>query len=134
MARIHKHSLSRGLAVALLAVFDAGGEMTAGELARVLSYSACSNFQKLRYWRLVSKPAPGVWKLTELGRLWALGAARVEKHAYSLGGQPQSTGGKLVRIRDVVDGYKQRVDYAKIVKHDGDTQLGLLDTEPRRAW
>ena len=65
----YKHGLNKGLVVGLRAIAKAGWTGSAVDLKGLhLTHSEWDNFQKLRYWDLVSKVGGkkgGKWRITE---------------------------------------------------------------------
>ena len=79
----YKHMLTPGLVGALIRFAEHGsGPVNLGNTD--LSRSQLSNFQKLRYFRLVTKVGPGthsgIWEITEFGRKFLAGEALVSRY------------------------------------------------------
>lgn len=114
----YRHGLNRGLLVGLRALAKAGWDGKAvGLKSLMLSHSEWDNFQKLRYWDLVSKlPAVkkgGNWKLTERGRLFISGEIPVSKYVVTYRGKRRRFEGPELFVHQIVDGFTYRPAYAK---------------------
>ena len=77
-----------------------------------------TNFQKLRYWGLISaaegenKRKGGYWRLTEKGRDFLLGNIKIPKKAITFRNEVQGFEGEYITFKEVSGGYEYRQDYA----------------------
>ena len=77
------------------------------------------NFQKLRYWGLVTKAQDGdgkriggTWAITQAGREFVEGATTIFKVVQTYRGETTGFFGKQVTFTEAQVGYKTRADYA----------------------
>lgn len=125
----YKHGFNKGLAVGLHRISLHTGPTHVRALG--LSYTERDNFQKLRYWSLVTKAERpdgtrigGFWAITHRGRLFVAGEIMIPKSVWTYRGE-------FVRY-DIEDGntafsshhdprFKTRPEYAaESVPHGGD--------------
>lgn len=133
----YKHGLSKGLLIGLLRLFEKGRPVNLKFLQ--LSRNQWDNFQKLRYWGLVEKyrvknpnsdeQKGGVWTITAAGIDFCTGKLAVPRYVWTYRGDAKRFDGVPVKIADVDEGYRKRLDYAREavpnVRVDGDGQLSL---------
>ena len=101
----YAHSLTDGLVRSLLKLYhtDAFNAIHYTELG--LSHNELANFQKLRYWGLLmrgAKDAKGLWRMTEVGRLFCRGARAVYQRAVTYRAHHEGWEGQLIYIWDVL--------------------------------
>ena len=114
----YKHTLNAGLVSALyeLSLYDKPMALTDINITR----NQWTNFQKLRYWRLVAKElhadgtGTGNWYVTPHGMDFIANITPVHKNVWTFRGDAIRNDGELVRFSDLYDPrYKQRVEYAR---------------------
>jgi hypothetical protein len=108
-----------------------GGPLNIKELG--LTRNQWDNFQKLRYWYLVvqvevdGRRKKGIWQITDDGEQFLYGESRIPRWVWTYRGETVEQSDETVSIRDVVDWYEEREDYAASSEPiDLDDQLGLL--------
>lgn len=108
--RTYRHNMNKGMVAGLKALARVGGRGMLRELK--LTISQHNNFQKLRYWDLIS-PVSGTyeWVLTEKGLRFLKGIMPVHKNVLTYRGQRRALEGKMVYVNDVDTHYKWDVDY-----------------------
>ena len=89
----HRHSMAQGLAVVLLKFVKAYNGEPINLTDEGFNHNEKCNFQKLKYFGLVSKESllttkdkekkGGFWKLTSLGRAFALDGVEIPKHVWT---------------------------------------------------
>jgi hypothetical protein len=122
----YKHGLSKGLIRVLYHIIrECEGQPQEFEFCNIkLTYNEGSNFQKLRYWKLIEKVGDfdgkgGTWKLTARGISFARGEISLPKFAMTYRGELVSHEGDNVKVYEVVDGWRFRPDYAsEAVPHE----------------
>lgn len=115
----YKHSFSHALAIGLYAIYKANKPVNIKNLG--LNRNQWDNFQKLRYWNLVSQTyrengtrANGVWQITQAGKDFIEKATSIKKSVWTYRGNPIRHEGDSCFFVDIhPDGYKQREDYAE---------------------
>lgn len=115
----YKHRLSAILVSVLKKLNDAGGETNLQNLG--LERTEWDNFQKLRYWGLVAKTVgdngkrkSGTWTITDTGRQFLAGLAKMQVTAVTYRGQTVGFEGVHVSINSLLDGsYKQKHEYGE---------------------
>jgi len=106
----YRHTLNRGMAMALLKLYRIGGK--AFKVRLNLTNSQYGNWQKLRYWNFIRKLGPsGMWQITDAGTRFIKGTYAY-KNAWTYRGIPKRWGGDMVSITDVWPEYEKREDYA----------------------
>jgi len=99
----YKHNLTPGLVSGLIELSKAGGgPINLKELG--LTRNQWDNFQKMRYWGLVSKVGgdrTGVWEITSLGRDFVEGRTSCKKSVWTYRGATVRTDGKDTFITDL---------------------------------
>jgi len=115
----YRHSLNAGLVRGLLKFKDAGPPINLKDV-QGLTRNEWDNFQKLKYWGLVSqyvgtdgKHKGGIWSITEKGIEFTNGT-KIRKQVITYRGDVIEYEGPLVDIHDVLIDiqYKQRNEYA----------------------
>ena len=109
----HKHTLTQGLAVALLTFNSKLGGF--GSIAEVLPHNGICNFQKLKHWVLVQKvegQGSGIWQITPTGDDFINGRLKLPKHVWTFNDQTVEFEGDIVTCRDCLkdDVYWKRYD------------------------
>lgn len=108
----YRHKLSKGLGESLVQFFRYGGRAKLRDLH--LSYSKRTNFQKLRYFGLVTNDEKlAMWTLTDKGEQFVRGTIRVQEYVWTWQADPLESEGKGVLITELVPDYNHRIDYAK---------------------
>lgn len=133
----YRHNLNRGLAEALTTAWERNG-LKPFNPAHIpwLTHNQLANWQKLRYWQLIQqegdKAKGGLWSVTDLGRLWIMGRARVPKLVWTYRSEPVdhpdgvTPAPSLVGIDDVLPGYNSRVVHAMNARIATSTSQGEL--------
>ena len=111
----HKHTLSRSLVIILLKASTRGSSTFHLQKDLNLTKNEYANFQKLRYWDLVTKDPErqGFWSITAMGRQFMAGAYRPAKSVWTFNNRVVGMEG-TVSIFDLnlePVHYKQREDY-----------------------
>jgi len=114
----YRHSLSKPLIIGLRKLND-NSPCNLRELH--LTRNQWDNFQKLRYWDLVSKyyeggkRSGGVWKITERGRLFLGGKISIDRSVYTFRGERTRYCGEEISIEDYghYGQHEMRIDYVK---------------------
>ena len=119
----YNHVLSIPLCKALVKLYNHSlqGEIPVNIKCLKMTRNQWDNFQKLRYWDLVSKYVDqngkrkgGEWKITKRGIDFVKGIIRIKNHVTTYRGERIKYYGSKVRIESVVeDNYRKRRDYAK---------------------
>ncbi len=122
---------NKALAVFLRRLYEAGGPVKTNDLG--LTYSQRTNSQKLRYWDLAvphvneeSKRKAGWWVITDAGRAFVRGEARIHRKVVMYRNERVRYEGEQIYIHDVIDGYEYRADYQEQARsqlhHDPDPE------------
>ena len=114
----YHHVLARHMVIALRRLYNAGGgPINIRELN--LPWAMRDNFQKLRYFDLVTKSysesgvrALGVWEATVKGREFITNRRLCEEGVWTYRGERQRYDGALVSVDQVVADYQQRPEWA----------------------
>lgn len=113
----HKHTLSRSLVLILLKASKSG--LTPFHLQNNLNLTKneYANFQKLKYWDLVSRDDEhsGFWQITVMGNQFLAGNFSPPKSVMTFNNKVINTEGKvnIVDLRIEPIGYKQREEYVE---------------------
>ncbi len=114
----HKHSLSKALVQGLIKLSETENPINIKELN--LTRNQWDNFQKLRYWDLVSKHQTpegkrvgGTWFITDRGTRFLNGNLAVSKSVWTYRGERVRFEGDGIEVTDVIEGYRHRRDYAE---------------------
>jgi len=117
----YKHGLSKSLMRAFIKfviAVDCQPWGIADFSALDLTYSQGSNFQKLRYWKLIEKVGDpegkgGQWRLTSRGAAFAKGGIWLPIFAWTYRGDVTDHEGDLKTIDQITGGWKYRPEYAR---------------------
>jgi len=114
----YNHSLNAGMVKGLILLEKAGGTSLFSDLD--LTFNQKNNFQKLRYWYLITSPEPGVWSLTNEGMDFLLGKTTMPKRVTTFRAERVLTDEKIEKIT-VFDALKDHAywyknDYLKNIK------------------
>ena len=115
----HRHRLGRPLVDALAAMYRKARLKPCLLSDLDLSYSAQSNFQKLRYWLLIERAETsdrrrgGCWQVTAFGERFLRGDDPIRPTAWTFRARVQRLDGDAVWVGDIVAGYDFRADYAE---------------------
>lgn len=113
-----KHTLSKQLGEILIQLYRLGRPSRVSDLH--LGYSKASNFQKLRYFGLVTHDAKSaIWWLTQEGEQFVCATIRLQRYAWSYRGEVVELEGPLVLITELVPDFNHRIDYAKEARPHG---------------
>ena len=112
----YKHVFNKGLALGLAKLYEVGKPANPSDLG--LTHNQYNNFQKLRYWDLVSKwidlkgkHKGGLWMVTPMGNSFVSGSA-IRSHVWTYRGERVEYDGEPVLITNYLPtDYKQRVEY-----------------------
>lgn len=106
----YRHYLLKGMVQGLAKLAAAGGgplNLNILDLTR----NQWDNFQKLKYFDLVSQRDRGIWEITSLGLEFLAGTRRVHRRATTYRGEVVGRDGVLVAVSDVDGGYLTCDDY-----------------------
>jgi len=123
----YKHTLNQNLVKALDRFYESEPPIN----LKVVGFTRnqWDNFQKLRYWELVTKHyvdgkrIGGVWNITDQGKRFLQGILAVPRRVVTYRGDRESYEGELVKAKDLWGdfNYRKREDYAA----DAEPQLQL---------
>jgi hypothetical protein len=116
---LYKHSLSKGIVSGLVRLHSRSPDKPINLKEIGLNRNQWDNFQKLKYWDLVTqvevdgKKKKGIWVITERGVSFLMGEVSVNKSVWTYRGEFKKYDGDMITIYDVSDvAYKQREEYA----------------------
>ncbi len=114
----YTHNMNIFLIEGLTALQNAGGVESIKNLG--LDNNEWNNFQKLRYWDLISKHyegdrrISGVWAITQKGRDFLANLLKIDVRVLTYRGVRIKYQGDLVTAKEIIENtYKQRVEYAE---------------------
>lgn len=123
----YKHSINVGLIAGLVRLHRHGKPVNLKHLN--LTRNQWDNFQKLRYWDLVTPTADpdgskkgGTWRLTMKGASFVMGKIAVPRSVWTYRGRKLRYEGSFVKIHDIDEGYKYRPDYAAEAQQKGERE------------
>jgi len=116
----YKHSINQGLVNSLYKLYQAGGGPINLHEIKLLK-TEWTNFQKLRYWNLVSKVERedkshigGAWQITRLGRSFIQNGVGIQKSVWTFRGETTKYEGNTIFFNDLHDKeVKKKPDYAR---------------------
>lgn len=110
----YKHNFNKGLVECLKKLFFAGGNARISKLG--LTTTQFTNFQKLKYWGLIS-PEPrldekrGYWMITPKGTGFLHNSVGILNVVHTIKGKLIKDSGRTVYIKDVIPGWDVREFY-----------------------
>jgi hypothetical protein len=95
----YKHTITKGLLKSLLILKQSKGKANINEIG--LTSNQRNNFQKLRYWNLVTMTADaGTWEITKEGHSFLNGKSTVHVFVYTYRGDIERFAGPKIKISD----------------------------------
>ena len=119
----YRHVFNKGLAGSLYEIFIAGGGPISLRKLK-LTRTQWTNFQKLRYWGLVSPTKEdGEWVITQKGFDFIVKGETINKWVYTYRGEPVRFDGDICIFDEIhTPKYDKKLDYAaNAVPHRGIT-------------
>jgi hypothetical protein len=115
----YKHNFNAALANSLYKIYNFGKPIAISELS--LTRNQWTNFQKLRYWDLVSplkdkngKRIGSLWEVTTTGVNFVEGKRSIFKYVWTFRGQCDRFEGELITFKEMHEKhYKKRPEYAQ---------------------